>query len=56
MNARELYELYRNAHGNERGQRPDSFDSLFPIDRMVWVRLAEEVNERQIEEISDAGG
>jgi hypothetical protein len=56
MNGRRLYKLFRDSHGVERGARPGFYDDLAPLDRIVWVRLADKVAEEQAAEIADAGG
>lgn len=43
MTGRELYDMYRDAHGGETGQRPGSFDELNHQQRLVWERLADEL-------------
>lgn len=46
MTGRELFDMYRDAHGGETGERPGSYDELAPQQRLVWVRLADEVVEQ----------
>jgi hypothetical protein len=54
MTPRRLYQLFQDSH--ELGILPPAFDDLSRVERMTWTRLADAVNEEQVEEITDAGG
>lgn len=55
MNGREIYTLYRNAHGQEKGERLGNFDALPITERMVWERLAHEVHEEIMADMRERG-
>ena len=55
MTGREIYTLYRNSHGQEKGERLPNFDAMPPTDRMVWERLAHEVIEEVTNDLRERG-
>jgi|HubBroStandDraft_6_1064221.scaffolds.fasta_scaffold216534_2 hypothetical protein len=56
MTGRELFELYRNAHGAETGSRPaDGFDSLSIKQQFVWTRLADDVVDEVQNDLRERG-
>jgi len=55
MTGRELFELYRNAHGAETGERPGGYDALSIKQQFVWHRLAEDVIDEVQNDLRERG-
>jgi hypothetical protein len=55
VNGRELFELYRNAHAGETGERPGGFDDLSTKQRLVWERLADDVLDEVMNDLRERG-
>jgi hypothetical protein len=56
MTGRELFELYRNAHGAETGERPaGGYDSLSIKQQFVWQRLVENVIDEVQNDLRERG-
>lgn len=53
MTGREIYALYRDAHGQAKGIVLAMYDTLDSSDRLVWERLADEVTDEMYADLRE---